>query len=160
MGCLPSPCSHGMEEARLGKALLIAGHVLELPVPRDTCWPCSEQWWQPLTSQWGKGETLAAFQATVRVSSGCWMSCEGLNETACASQWKRWHIITRENYCLTFILCWLAIDRDVTFPSFFFDIPQDFENKLHHFINFEFTIFIAHWSNYWYTWFHTFHSTT
>ena len=70
------------------KTLLRAEHVLDLPVPRDTRWPCSGQWWQPLTSQQGMGETLAAFQAPERVSPGSWMLCEGPNETAHANRWK------------------------------------------------------------------------
>ena len=156
---MPSPCSHGMEKAKLGQALLIAGHVLELPVPRNTCWPVqsnggslschSREWrrhWRPFKPQWESAQ-----ESRCHVREQWNFPCQSVEKMACYHKGKLMcNIYT--------VLISHRLRRNISLR--WFDTPQDFENKFHHFINFEFTIFIAHWSNYWYIWFHTIDSTT
>ena len=75
LSALPRRPWHGGGKARAGPA--DSRTCSGAPCARDTCWPCSGQWWQPLTPQWGMGETLAAFQAKLRVSPRKWCHVRG-----------------------------------------------------------------------------------
>ena len=158
MDCLPFPWSHGMEKARLGQALLRAGHCP---------WaPCAQRHLLALFTA-----TMAASHITVgnRGDIGGLSSHSesqprkldimwGTTETAHANQWKNGIISQGKTYA--WHLYFLISHRLRHNFSLHFWYSSRFWEQIASCHQFEFTIFIAHWSNYWYTWFHTFHSTT